>query len=380
MEAENTSRKHNAAYKKSSPWAAFFLTLCCPGLGHLYSGHLVKAVIFFIIPNSILINFFLSLLFTPIEFKTYFAIVVICQIIFFIYVIIDAVFTANKSNTNYKLKSFNKWYTYLVIFLILAFIIYPLETSIYSTTYSMPTGSMYNTLFIGDYISVSKLAYGVHVPFSNRYLFKLGKPQIYDLAVFLWSGQRDEIKLDEETHYVQRIVCKPGDTILIRNKAVYVNGKLQQDPPTVKFEFKTLNSDYSDPRIFPVNSGWNADNYGPLRTPKRSDLIHINANNYKQWKVFVQRENHMIRLENDSLVIIDDIPNSNYIVEKDYYFTMGDNRDNCLDSRYWGFVPEENIIGKASYIYWSWDYDIPFSQLYKKIASIRWDRIGKLIE
>nr|MBC8484641.1 signal peptidase I [Bacteroidota bacterium] len=75
-----------------------------------------------------------------------------------------------------------------------------------------------------------------------------------------------------------------------------------------------------------------------------------------------------------------ELVNGEYTVERDYLFMMGDNRNNSLDSRFWGFMPMENVVGEAFMLYWSWDANIPFSQFFDLIGSIRWNRVGKLID
>ena len=87
-------------------------------------------------------------------------------------------------------------------------------------------------------------------------------------------------------------------------------------------------------------------------------------------------------MTSDRKIFVDEkeLPNGEYTVGRDYLFMMGDNRNNSLDSRFWGFMPVENIVGKALLIYWSWDPSIPFSNLFDLIGSTRWDRIGNLIK
>ena len=78
-------------------------------------------------------------------------------------------------------------------------------------------------------------------------------------------------------------------------------------------------------------------------------------------------------------VLVDGIPAARYTVERDYIFGMGDNRDNSLDGRFWGFIPKENIVGTPMIVYWSWDPDIPVSSISSKLSSIRFGRFGSLV-
>ncbi|MFA5404094.1 MAG: signal peptidase I, partial [Ignavibacteria bacterium] len=128
--------------------------------------------------------------------------------------------------------------------------------------------------------------------------------------------------------------------------------------------------------------GWNEDNYGPIRVPKEGDKIKIDSTNFDSWKIFVIKEGKKIELRADKQVYVDDqpLPDGYYTVKRDYLFMMGDNRNNSLDSRFWGFMPRENVVGEAFLIYWSWDANIGFNEFFKLLGTIRWDRIGHLIK
>jgi signal peptidase I len=258
--------------------------------------------------------------------------------------------------------------------------------------YRIPTGSMENTLLVGDFLLVTKFTYGattprnipltnIRIPYFRLPAFK--EPKIGDIIVFDFPGERDEKESPEVLNYIKRCVGLPGDTIQIINRVLYNNGRVIPNPPQAKFITNVQPPNYGNPRIFPKGMPWNDDNYGPLRIPKKGDRLKIDSSNFEQWKIFILRENHNeVKLTPDNRLIVDGtIQDSNiYVVQRDYLFMMGDNRNNSLDSRFWGFMPKDNIVGQAFMIYWSWDANIPFSDFFKLISSIRWERIFKLIE
>ena len=181
--------------------------------------------------------------------------------------------------------------------------------------FKIPSGSMEDTLLVGDFILVDKVTYGprLDLGFTAGRLPGLRKPRPGDVVVF-------KFPVDPTKDFVKRLIAGPGQTVKIENKEVYVNGELFPDPPGSK---------HLDTRVLP-SSYSNRDNYGPVTVPE------------------------------------------------DSYFFMGDNRENSRDSREWGYVPEENIRGRALFIYLSWDDDstIPW---YNIIRKIRWSHLFKLV-
>jgi signal peptidase I len=176
----------------------------------------------------------------------------------------------------------------------------------------IPTGSMEDTLLIGDHLLVDKLAYAPPGPVS-RLLLPYSDVKRGDIIVFRYP-------VDIRQTFVKRAIGLPGDHIRIENKQVILNGKRIQEP------YKFHKMDYIDSY---------RDNFpGPPNT---------------------------FLLEPGLKMLENNVVNGEVIVPAGHYFAMGDNRDSSLDSRYWGFVPRENIIGKPLVIYWS--YDAPTDQL-----------------
>jgi len=199
----------------------------------------------------------------------------------------------------------------LIVFLLRGFVVEP---------FRIPSGSMLPTLYIGDFILVNKFTYGIRLPVLNKKIISIGEPKRGDVVVFRYPR-------DPSLDYIKRVVGLPGDHIAYYNKVLYVNGK----PVSRKF---------IGPYLGPGEP--HADEY-------REDLLNVK---------------HLILLKPGR-------PNSlegEYIVPEKMYFAMGDNRDDSADSRVWGPVPEQNLVGKAFMIWMHWS------------DSIRWKRIGNMID
>ena len=213
---------------------------------------------------------------------------------------------------------FREYAEAIIIALLLAFFIRAFVVQ----AFKIPSGSMIPSLLIGDHILVSKLAYGLQWPGNCR--FEMGFPPVncYSSTILIDFGspERGDVIVfrypeDEEKDFIKRVVGIPGDEIMIRNKVVYVNGSPLDD----KDFTQRIDPGIIDGRINP------RDNFGPV------------------------------------------------IVPEDSYFMMGDNRDQSLDSRFWGFVKSHKIKGRAFLVYWSWNGVGSWSDW------VRWDRIGKSI-
>jgi signal peptidase I len=287
--------------------------------------------------------------------------------------------------TNQKQKFFEFWknllFAAVAALLIKTFLI---ETS------RVPTGSMEKTILVGDFLFVNKFIYGSSsprtIPFTDVKLpyFQfpaLRDPRRYDIVVFEYPGDRDELAPTVISNYVKRCIGVPGDTIEVVDKVVFVNKKEAPRAPQIQYA-----ENICEPKgevssdIFPKGAPFNKDNYGPIVVPKKGDVIKLTKDNIDEWRTIIDREFGEIAVTVEgSQILIKGKPVTSYTFKQDYYFMMGDNRDDSADSRYWGFVGRDKIIGQALMIYWSWDPSIPFSDLFNLLGSVRIGRIAKLV-
>jgi len=364
-------------YKKRSAWAAFLLALAGIGVGYIYCGDLKKGIRILILFNGLYLLILAFLKFVPNLFFLIAYIVILIPFLF--YIIIDSI-TITLKKKEYVLKKYNRWYIYTgtIVFVNIIYV-FPLGYLI-PETYGTPTGSMEKTVLIGDRLIGNDAAYGIKYPLTEKYIMHYKKPERNEVVYFKFPGLRDEIKPSDPVKFLKRIAGVPGDTIQIIDKKLYVNGMQTIDPKGTQYIMKNvLPQGEPSKDIFPKGSGWNADNYGPLYIPKQGNVIRLNVDNINSWITFIQREDVDVRIQGVKIFINgEDV--SEYKVKHDYYFVLGDNRDNALDSRYWGFVPEENIMGKITMVYFSWDINIPLMDFSKRVGSIRWNRIGTIIE
>jgi signal peptidase I len=251
-------------------------------------------------------------------------------------------------------------------------------------SFVVPTASMERTVMTGDFLFVNKFIYGPTtpqvVPFINMPLpfYKFPgyrKPKLSDVIVFIYPGNRDEIEPSVFNYYLKRCCGTPGDEIQLKDKQLFVNGtKIPLAPNGVYIPELP-----DHPANFPFGNDFSRDNYGPIRIPKAGDVIKINPENLRVWDVLIKREGHEV-VSSGSEIQIDGKVATSYTVKRNYYFGMGDNRDNSEDSRSWGFIPEDNIIGSPMFVYWSWDTNLPLiSEFFTKLTTIRWSRIATII-
>jgi signal peptidase I len=283
--------------KQRRIWITVILTLLDPGLGLIYCGNISGGIVL----STAL--FLIGLL--PKYSAKYFWLLAVYLVMWLIIIIGLLIFNikyTKRVNNLEKPWVKNTWYWIILVFvviLLLGFIKDHIPQLNYVQAFKIPAGSMENTLLVGDYLIANK-----NLDYRDI--------QYGDLIVFY-------APVDNHTKYIKRVIAKAGQTIEIRDKNVYVDGKLEPLPHEGK---------HDDKRTFPYSE---------------ADSL--------QWG---RRDNMPIR-----------------IIPEGKLFVMGDNRDNSFDSRFWGYLDEKDVIGKALYIHFSVD---------RQAKNIRWWRIGKRLD
>lgn len=389
-----------------------------------------------------------------------------------------------------KKSAAREWFDTIVFALTAVLIIH----AFYFKGFVIPSSSMEKSLNVGDFLFVSKVSYGPRVPqtilsfpFVQHTLpFTKDKPSYLawlqlpyhrlpgfgtvkhnDVIVFnfpdgdtvssvfqsnisyhtlvkevgrnrVWNdkatfGRITYRPVDRRENFVKRCIGLPGDTVQIRNRQVFINGRMAENPPLLQFNYRILPSpavvsnrvwkqmgvsnddlkmlfhpDYAsvplteemvaqlkalpgveavepvmempglgDGRLFPFSPAdypWNVDNYGPVYIPAKGDTLHITAKNIVLYERLIRiYENNTLRIDADGTVFINGQATDTYVCKMDYYWAMGDNRHNSADSRYWGFVPENHMVGKAFIVWFSWNKDA------SGLKKVRWNKVMRRI-
>jgi signal peptidase I len=206
----------------------------------------------------------------------------------------------------------------LVVFLLRSFLVEP---------FKIPSGSMIPTLLVGDFILVNKYTYGVRLPVANVKLLDLNQPRRGEVMVFRYP---ENPSLD----YIKRVVGVPGDKVAYTNKQLSINGEPVSMTPVSDYPYADTGLNYTPTREYREDlSG-------------RQHAVLINPDTPPVQLATVRQFPHREDCEYNEQGFVCSVPPG-------HYFLMGDNRDSSSDSRYWGFVPERNIVGKAFMIWWN---------------------------
>jgi len=285
--------------------------------------------------------------------------------------------------------------------------------------YRIPSTSMEDTLLVGDFVLVSKLHYGARV--LGHRLPGFADPGRGDVVVFNYPPDLTP-EIARKTPYIKRIVAVPGDTLRIRAKSVEDDGvavplpragrilwelrgalppadslarlglagrveRLGRDVWVVSATAAQADAldhlgtlDEVEPYVRPAQDGsaafpaarrWSLDDYGPLVVPRAGATIRLDDASWDAFRVVLERyEGHTTERTAEGF-LIDGRPAETVTFTQDYYFVMGDSRDDSADSRTWGFVPFSHVIGRALGVYFSWD---------EASGRPRWGRIGAGVE
>lgn len=205
----------------------------------------------------------------------------------------------------------------LAVLLIRSFLVEP---------FRIPSGSMMPTLLVGDFILVNKFSYGIRLPVLNRKIIENGAPEKGDIIVFRYPE-------NPSVDYIKRVVGAPGDHVAYQSKVLYINGKVAKQQPV---------------------GIYNGVGGGAVMTGSRENIEDLNGTSH-----------HILTMSGRPDM------NFEFIVPENEYFVMGDNRDNSRDSRFWGTVPDRNLVGKAFFIWMNWDSSAD--------TIVDWGRIGSTI-
>lgn len=221
--------------------------------------------------------------------------------------------------------------------------------------FQIPSGSMMPTLLVGDFILVEKFAYGIKDPVWRKEMVATGKPKRGDIIVFKYPE-------DPSVDFIKRVVGLPGDKIIYRNKQLYIQPACpegQKDCPTLT-------------KIGSVDKGQGQYFLGNFALDRRTETLGEVEHDILVNPAFPDRAGDYYQQAGTR--------RDEWIVPQGQYFAMGDNRDNSRDSRFWGFVPEQNLVGRAVFIWMSFEMDRqPDSWLPSWVPTgVRFGRLGPI--
>jgi len=428
---------------RRKPLNSLILSFLMPGLGHLYNGQLFKAICFYIVVILLIFIFGITrIITTPSGFISFFVI----YFSFLIYVVFDAIKTS-KRQKEYVLKWYNRWYYYLLLYVLFALFNNFILSILNVSTWTISTTSNSPTLVVGDII-LSDKNIGSKKPLNHGDMIVFKYPD-GDTTTLEFQSSRSYYAMcremgkdfvnknftvvsrpvDKREDYIQRCVGLPGDTLEIIDQQIIINGKVADNLQNREFNYivqtdgnpindRVLNDleivdglaiaqgkylfaltqdkaakfkniaiikevekivklrNKYEHYIFPFSPHyqWNEDNFGPLYIPKAGASIKLDTVNIVLYdRIIHAYEGNDLKIEGDK-IFINGKETDTYTFKMDYYWLMGDNRHNSADSRFWGFVPHDHVVGKAVFVWLSLDKDKSFP------ANIRWNKMFRVIK
>lgn len=232
--------------------------------------------------------------------------------------------------------------------------VFVLRSFIYEP-FQIPSGSMMPTLLVGDFILVEKFSYGIKEPVWQNTLIPMGSPKRGDVAVFKYPE-------DQRVDFIKRVIGLPGDRIVYKDKQLYLVPACNE---TTCGQYQPLDMSFLGEEIFKHETD-SMQVYNEILGEEAHQLL-INPNRPEQIQAYYQQPN----IETYS---------NEWVVPEGQYFVMGDNRDNSRDSRFWGFVPERNLVGKAVAKWISFEFDRGADNFLPSWfpSNVRFERVGSI--
>jgi signal peptidase I len=381
---------------KRKMWVAFLLSMLTPGMGQMYNGQLKKGIVFYLVYTIANIGM-LILIATYSSNRVLNIFAVFLALFLYFLIAFKAAIQSRKLIEMFAPKRYNRWYFYGLYFLVIGFLVnYPIGAFARSKlvhAYRIPSGAMENTVLVSDCLLANLIAYSERRP-----------PSFNDVVIFKYFG------VERKDYNIKRIVGVSGQDVMVTGKHVFLDGTKIPSPPEAIFIREGVNPYFPDtfkihipspgdrilvsgisPRdflfLYYLAKQESRDVKAEIQIYFSGEYVHtLSLGKVDNWIVLDQFLSNLLgNLKNkgktDSLefmntLAVDGMKYSEYTVKKPVFFVMGDNRDNSLDSRYYGCVSLASIRGKAKLIYMSIDKEIPIFNLTKWI---RWKRIGRPI-
>lgn len=287
------------------------------------------------------------------------------------------------------------WLLYLSVAFLCVSAVWLLSQVFLFSSFSVPTDSMTPAIVPGDCVLVNKVLRGGrifnlndafdHKPLEITRLRGTGKFRRNEVLVFNfpYPERWDSIGFDVMRYYVKRCIALPGDTVEIRNAHYRVRGyrgelgNIDSQNSLARYMRSERNREEmikgGSFKAYPLDSvtGWTVQEFGPLYLPARGDTVRLDRHHYAVYRNLIEWEQRKKLTAHNGCFYLDGSEINHYVFTHDYYFMGGDNCYNSQDSRYWGLLPEEYIVGKATRIWTSKN---------RVTDEIRWDRVFKKIE
>jgi signal peptidase I len=287
-------------------------------------------------------------------------------------------------------KFFNKLSKFFKILVLVAIIALIIKAFAFDA-FKIPSASMENTLLPGDFIIANKFAYEfstpheipfLNVPIPYKNLIDVSKPKVKDIVVFQFPRGFENDSLRNNSKYIKRIIAGPHDTLKIVDGEIFVNGRIIVLPSTIKISKERERSGWViDDKIYPPGAKWNKYNYGPIVIPGKGDTIKISPENFEKWQsIIVMDFGERALIPEGTIITLAGKAISEYVLKQDHYFVIGDNSEVSMDSRYFGFITDNMIIGKAMFIYWSYNSNKTAPGPLGFLSAIRSDRLFRFIK